>query len=360
MCVTPSRRVWDCASRMTLWALWYTSLLMALLSIAVMLVLVLRRVLQARREERRDALRAATSTALLAYLDGSGDEAHVLGAAGGQAELVGELVFQMRELVRGSDAARLVDLARATGGPARAEARLRRRNPQLRTDAVRHLAMYGADAAPLLTGCLTDPSDAVRITAAVELTRIGHTPRLEALAAAMNVGDAARSEELRQVFRPAVASDPREAVVLLEDEFSGDALRMLLLDGLAQAGALEALDAITALMRSPSAALRAEALRTLATLAHPSAAPAVIEALADPSWWVRAQAANAARRIGIDGAAEPLSSLLGDEQWWVRLRAAEALCALGPSGQAMLTAAASGEDHAARVAQLVLAEKGVV
>ena len=345
---------------MTLWTLWYASLALALLSVCVMLVLIGRRVLDKRRKRARDALRAATSAALLDYLGGSTDCDGVMAAAGGRPELIADLAFQMRELVRGGDTARLVELAIATGGFARATKRLRRRNPQHRLDAVRYLGMYGEHAAPLLENCLADGSEAIRLAAAVELTRMGRAPHLQVLAAALNVGDATRSEELRQVFRPAVAGDLHAAVAILDERGTRDALRMLLIDGLAQAGILDAVDAIAAVTRrSPSPAIRAEAVRALATLGHPAAASAVVEGLSDTNWWVRAQAATAVRRIGIQDAVVPLADLLGDEQWWVRLRAAEALCALGEAGETKLHDAASGSDHAARVAQLVLAERGI-
>ena len=344
---------------MALWALWYASLALGSISIGTMLLLVVRRVLDDRRSRHTAMLRARTTATLFEYLDGSADQHRVLVAAGGQPAPVDELVFELRELVRGGDAGRLVALARDLGGFERARTGLTDRNPKARVRAVRFMAMYGEEAAQTLGYCLKDRIGAVRIVAALELTRMGHAPGLEALASALDVGGADRQEELRQVFRPAVAADPREAIGLLEDEFSSEALRLLLLDGLAQAGVLDALATIASMVGARSPAVRSEALRSLAILAHPSAAPAVIGALSDESWWVRAQAANAVRRIEISDAIAPLATLLSDEHWWVRLRAAEALCALGENGQKRLAVAATGRDEAARIAQLVLAEKGL-
>lgn len=344
----------------TLWTLWYASLALAALSVGVMLLLVLRRTVQQRLDQRLEALRGATSAALLAYVDGSAQVEDVRRSANGRVDIVSDLVFQMRDLVRGQDSARLVEVARNLGGLERTVRLLRRRNPAVRADATHRLAIYGADAAPLLHGLLHDRSDSVRMVAAVELTNLGLAPSLRMLADALRIGDAVYSEDHRRIFRPAAAADPVEAVMMLEDEWTPEAVRLLLLDGLAQAGALQALSVMNAQAQHGSPAVRAEALRALATLGHPAAAPVVLEALHDPNWWVRAQAANAARRIGIVEAIAPLTALLDDKQWWVRFRAAEALCALGSPGESALREAAKRLGRGGDVARLVMGEKGLI
>lgn len=343
---------------MTLWALWYASLALAALSVLVMLGLVAHRVFRSGRDRVADARRNAISTALVEFLDGAASQEQVLSVSGGRIDLLAELVTRMRELVRGDDASRLVEIVRASGGFASAVERLRRRDPLARIEAVRHLVIYGQDASPILSACLSDPNTAVRVAAATELMSFGATPALRTLAVALDVGQTSRSDGLRQVFRPAVAANLDEAVALLKDGRSSEALCVLLLDGLAQAGALGALEAVKAATRDPFTTVRAEALRTLGAFGHPLAAPEVLAALSDPSWWVRAQAANAARRIGVVEAVRPLERLLKDRQWWVRLRAAEALSSLGPPGLASLRMVSRRDDDAGRIAQVVLAEAG--
>ncbi len=356
---TPSRRASVCASDMVLWTIWEVSLALAATSIIVMLALVLRRMVQMRIDARTEKRRTATSAALLAFLDGSADQAAVLAAAGGRSAIVGDVVFRMREIVRGEDAVRLVAVARSVGEFERTARRLRHLIPAVRAAAARRLAIFGADAVPELEARLRDEDLAVRMAAAIELTEMGNGPSLDLLAEALSIGDGNQSEDLHKLFRPAVAADVARAIRMLEDEWMPDALRLLLIDGLGHAGALQALPALSAVARNGSSALRAEALRALALLGHPGAASIVIDALADERWWVRAQAANTARRIGIVEAIEPLCRLLDDEHWWVRFRAAEALSDLGGEARATLTAASRKAGRAGEVAQLVLAEKGV-
>lgn len=348
--------VWACGSDVTLWAIWYSSLILAALSTVVMMALVANRVVRSGRERTLEGQRSAISAALLGYLDGSVGAEEVLHRVGGRADLLSDIVSRMGELVRGEEASRLIALARATGGFAYAKAQLRARNAHARVRAVRQIALYGDGAVPALTSCLSDPSRSVRVATAMELASMGAGPDIAGLAVALGVGGVERLEELRQVFRPAIAANPSEATALLEDTRSSEALCLLLLDGLAQAGALETLSAVRAATRDASTAVRAEALRALAAFAHPAAEADVLEALSDPSWWVRAQAANAARSIEIPDAVPRLESLLADEQWWVRLRSAQALAALGEPGVATLRSASQGTDAAAQMAQVVLAE----
>jgi hypothetical protein len=272
-----------CGSDVTLWSIWYVSLTLAAASIAVMLLLIVRRVVQERLARREERLRAAASAALLAHLDGSASVADALRAAGGRPDIITDLVFQMRELVRGQDVQRLVEVARAVGGFDRTARQLRRRNPPARADAARRLAMFGQDAAPKLEGLLRDRSMGVRIAAAVELTAMGRAPSLDVLGEVMRVGDTAYSDDLRRIFRPAVAGDPERATAMLEDRRTSDAMRLMLLDGLAQAGALKALPEMCAQVENGSHAVRAEALRALATLGHPGAASVIIGAMREPT-----------------------------------------------------------------------------
>lgn len=344
---------------MGLWSLWYLSLVLAAASVVVMLLLVLRRLGQSRAARRRGRLRSDAAIVLLDYLDGNATPAQVQSAAGGRSDVVGGLVVEMREILRGEGAARLVELAVASGGIAAERRQLRRRNPSARVEAVRRLGIYGRDAVPLLQSALDDPNAVVRTVAAVELTALDAAPPLATLAEQMRIGVDAYSEDLRRIFRRAVAAEARVAIGLLEDEWTAEALRLLLIDGLGQAGDFAALPALSAMTQHGAPEVRAEALRALANLGHPAAGAVAVEALADIDWRVRAQAANCVRRIGTGEAVSGLAALLDDEQWWVRFRAAEALSTLGEEGRQQLSQAVGRGERAGQVARLVMAERGL-
>lgn len=344
---------------MPLLDIWHLSLWLALASVGAMLLLVVRRVIQTGAARRRARLRTAASQVLLDYIDGSSDAADVRRAAGGNEEIVGDLIFEMRQILRGEGAARLVELANAGGGVEIERRNLQSRNPGKRAEALRRITIYGEAAVPALHAALGDPDPVVRTAAAVELTAVDSAPPLALLAEHMRVGVDTSSEDLRRIFRRAVAAEPRAAVAMLVDGATPDDLRQLLIDGLGHAGDYQALAIIDAMMHHANPEVRAETLRALASLGHPQSGATATEALADVDWRVRSQAANCVRRIGSVQAVPALIPLLDDDQWWVRFRAAEALATLSDEGRRRLADAATQGDRAGQVAQLVLAERGL-
>ncbi len=344
---------------MLLWEIWEVSLALAAISVLAMLLLVVRRIIQTGFARRREKLRAAASTVMLDYLDGNTDAAAVRRAAGGRDDIVGELVFEMRQIVRGEGAQRLIDLAQFCGGVKSERKRLASGNPGVRIEAVRRISIYGSDAAPALEAALSDDDPSVRTAAAIELATLAEAPPLARLAERLQKSIDTQSDDLRRVFRRTVAAESRAAIALLVDGSTGDELRQLILYGLGHAGEFSALPIIDAMMHHANPEVRAEALRSLANLAHPSSGDTAIRAMGDPDWRVRAQAANCVRRIGATQAVPALQPLLDDEQWWVRFRAAEALAVLGSDGVSRLESAARHGDRAGQVAQLVLAERGL-
>jgi len=324
-----------------------------------MLAIIVRRMIQMKFARRRERLRAAASTVMLDYLDGNVDAAAVRRAAGGRDDIIGDLVFEMRQIVRGDGAQRLIDLALACGGVKFERRRLASANPGVRIEAVRRISIYGRDAAPALEQALGDRDPSVRTAAAIELATLDEAPPLARLAERLKKSIDTQSDDLRRVFRRTVAAESKAAIALLVDGATGDELRQLLLYGLGHAGDFHALPIIDAMMHHANPEVRAEALRSLANLGHPSSAATAIRAIGDPDWRVRAQAANCVRRIGATEAVPALVPLLDDEQWWVRFRTAEALAILGADGVAQLQGAAAHGDRAGQVAQLVLAERGL-
>lgn len=344
---------------MLLWDIWRVSLWLAAASVAAMLLLVLRRVIQTGAARRHERLRAAASMVLLDYIDRTADAAAVRQAAGGNDHIVGDLIFEMRQIMRGEGAARLVELAMACGGVEVERRNLASRNPGTRAEALRRITIYGDEALPALHAALGDPDPMVRTAAAVELTAMDSAPPLALLAGHMRVGVDTSSEDLRRIFRRAVEAEPRAAIAMLVDGATPDELRQLVIDGLGHAGDYQALPIIDAMIYHANPEVRAETLRALASLGHPQSGAIAIEALRDPDWRVRSQAANCVRRIGAAAAVPALVPLLDDEQWWVRFRAAEALATLSDDGRSRLAAVATHGDRPGQVAQLVLAERGL-
>ncbi len=222
--------------------------------------------------------------------------------------------------------------------------------------AVASLALFeGIEIETALRGALDDPSPRVSLAAAQALVEFGADLSVRELIERLDIGDEIRSRGVRQLFRD-LASNHKDEMLALLDEDLPDMAKAVLLYGLAGLRDPALVPAVVAQCRTPSIDVRAEAMRTLATIGHPDAAPAVLDGLIDPSWVMRAQSAICAGVIRLPETMPLLVELLDDEQWWVRFRAARALVRLGAAGRRTLAILAVREGPASEIARAALAE----
>jgi HEAT repeat protein len=342
---------------MLLRAIWLTSVALAALSVAGMLLLIVRRMILARSERKRGQLRDALMVRVVDYLDGTGDYYHLVRLAGQHPDIAGELIGEMRQLVRGAHREKLSDLVVSLGIVAFNLKRLRSRDARQRRLAAAWLAVApGEGVIAALEAALDDPDYHVRLEAVRSLTELRAVRSVIEIVEKLGGEAQYNSRVLYHIFRQLVPELSGQLVELLH---SGHAvpIKVLALDALGKSGDGALVGPISALADDPSEELRAKALRSLGELGYPDASPFVLRALDDESWRVRTQAANCAGRIGCLAAIPRLTELLGDEQWWVSYRAAEALYVLGEEGRRALADAAARPGHAGRVSELIIAEK---
>lgn len=337
---------------------WQVSLGLAGTAVLMMLILVVRRTWIDRRAARRAERRQHLIAEVLTAIDPETAGAAVAVASDGDRRLLAEIGRELMDIMRGQDRGRLLAVMEKAGVVAVALADMRARSAHRRADAAAFLAPFDREdcRAALLDALERDANPAVRIAAAFGLVEWGALPPLPRLVAALKAVGALRSRRVMSLFRKLALRVPAE----LAELGAGDpdpAMLVLILDGLAQAGHLDALPLMLAATAHANLDVRAEAFRALAQLGHPAAEPAIAGGLDDPAWPVRAQAALCVGKIGIAGLADRLLTLLDDGEWWVRYRAAEALAELGPPGLEGLRAASGAPTSAGRIAQLVLSER---
>jgi HEAT repeat protein len=339
-------------------SIWWGSLSLALISVLGMLVLVLRRFFLMRRERREADWRDAITLGIVGWLDGGEELAPIERAAAGHADIAADLIAELRQVVRGDQRERLGALAGMLGIVEFNRRRLIAGDTRERRLMAARLAIGpAASVALVLEAALDDPDYQVRLAAARSLAELRAIRSVRLLVDKLGVAVEHNSRVLHYIFRQLAPALNDQLVALLEVEQSV-LVKELALDALGHSGDGTAVAPITRVLDDPSPEVRAKALRALTDLGYPDAGPRALRALADPAWWVRTQAAICVGRIGYLPALPALAELLADGQWWVRFRAAEALYALGASGRdALRTAAAATGGHAARVAELLLAEK---
>jgi len=340
-------------------ALWFASLLLSALAIAVMGAIVVHRLYANRtakaQTERRNALIPAVLD-IVGQTDPPGRLEQIRGDR--DRHLLGSIGLEFLDLVKGGGRSRMIALLEANGVVGVSLTELAHAPAMRRIDLVTLLAFFDNEAVrtALRSVLEHDPVQAVRITAAIGLVRMAGPPPLDELVTALRITPQHTSRRLSTFFCAYAATFPAEMLEFAR-RIRDPLLMTFALDGLTQAGNHDVLPLVTALTGHFDMDVRVEAYRSLAHLGHPSALEAVRRGLADAAWPVRAQAAMCVGRIGLSALADELSVLLEDRAWWVRYRAAAALLQLGDAGRSRLRNASTKPDRAGRIAQLILQER---
>lgn len=261
-----------------------------------------------------------------------------------------EALLELRDVLRGTEAGRLLELMHGYGiGDALAD-RTRGHRLARRLQALEDLARARVpETMPTLIAAVVDPERRVQVAAARAAART-----LAAVAEPASCAELAETL-VRALRAGALPFGVVEEVLLLADEAATPMVRAILdgettpaflraaLDAVGRLGLLRHAERVAGLLDHPDAEVRAAALRAMARLAllPPEARAAVQTALTDPVEFVRIHAAAAAALLPREVALPALWERLGDPSWWVRRAAADALANLGPSGLAALGRAAS-------------------
>ncbi len=339
-----------------LFAIWTASLALALVALAVMAVLILRRALLQARARRSRAAVGVLQGKVFAFLGNEIDESAMRRAlAEADRRSVVDLLVRIDRLIRGDGLRRLVDLVRSLDLDSVLRRRLASPAGAESIAAIHSLRLFpGAETERTLRQVVeSGPGAAMRLAAAEVLVDLDAPLDAERLVSSLSGAGGLDSRSSARVFRRLVSQHP-ELFLRLAGAAPDVRQRVLALDALGEAGMLTALPVVLSAAGDPLVDVRAQAFRTLARLAHPAAAPAVRRGLADTAWEVRTQAARCAAAIGLAELTADLEARLDDEVWWVRMRTAEALATLGESGLAILRRRAEEPGTAGRIAQAIL------
>jgi HEAT repeat protein len=270
-----------------------------------------------------------------------------------------EAMLELREAIRGADAARIGELLERHGAIRGLEHDARRGRLGRRLDAI--VALSNAripSAMPTLVAGVEDANPAVSVAsaraAARTLARIDDVFDRDRWAAALT--RAMRTRELpygvleEVVVLSEAAADSVIYALLLTERPRVDAIRAAI-DGIGRLKLLVFGEEVVRYLSFADPEVRAAALRAVSRLGFlpESSRGDVIAALSDEIDFIRIHAAGAARLLPRPQALAFLSDRLGDRSWWVRRSAADALVSLGNPGLAALgEAARSHPDRFAR------------
>jgi HEAT repeat protein len=327
----------------------------AVLTAALLTMVVGRKLRRDRRERRHHRARAELRGALL---HGQRRLDHHLRRAARSGRSHTDLVAVLHTVVDEDVLDRVRAAATRTGVVASLVDRLPSKDPATRGGAAMLLGLLRAEGATEhLAPLLADPDGDVRLVAAGALGRLANHESARALVDAL-AGHVLTEERLVErldgpwavpaILHRMARSGPGEG-----------ALRASLARALGLTGDARGEGVLAVLLRGGTVEERVCAARALGTVGLAPGRQALIAAMDDPAWEVRAQAARALGQIQAVAAVPVLERNLGHRAWWVRANAADALTRLGPPGHAALARVAAGDDpYAAERATEALALVG--
>ena len=341
----------------TLADLWFVSLGLSAAALTIMAVLIVARLIGGRQQRRYQLERRRLLPMLLADVP---DE-QLYDFASDRPKLLGQLIADLIQLVRGEERERFVATATRLGLAGNLRRQLRHGPARARITAAEILADFLDDSCTAaLEDALDDRDSDVRLAAALSLASSGRAPPARLLVTRLGLGAGERSMLVVTLLAEIVRERAGEVRALILDADMPPAVKAAAIEALADSGDYTLVPIITqfALRAGDDAEELPRFLRALGRFQHPAAAPAVEKSLYSPIWWVRAAAAEAAGRIGLVKTAPFLVTLLNDPDWWVRFRAGEALARLGEAGQRLLgDTSRSGPGRSRKAAILTLAEQ---
>lgn len=338
--------------------IWNTSIILSALALAVMLLLILRRIATQRRTIKDAGRRELLLGALIRFSENNDAVALKQAIGSVPPRLAVEGGFEFLALLRGDEHARIVGVLVEAGLPAHIGAQLRKGNEAARIHAAEMLSVlppqYGVSG---LTAALDrDRSREVRIAAAISLCDLGSYQPLQLVLGKIGIRGQ-RSRRLLELFGR-FASERADELTDFAARKDGPAfVRAAAIEALALTGDLQLADFFRDAAGDPSRDVAAAAIRALGRTGHPDVQSVLDKAMASEHWDVRAEAAEAAGKLGSVEMIGALVALLEDREWAVRYAAARAIKQLNSAGLDELRALASSHSsRTQRIASLVLGE----
>lgn len=344
---------------MSLADLWTLSLLLSAVALLIMTGLIVARVISAQRTRDVETQRGK----LLPLLLGSASDEELARLRSSGPDVLGALVIELIELVRGNEREQLVATATRAGVTDILRRRLTSGPVRSRIVAAEVLGNFlDEHSTAALETALDDRDDGVRLSAALALASSGRAPPADLLVERLRLGTDEHSMLIVTLLSEIARDRPGEVRLLIESKDVPAPVKAAAIEALATSGDYTLVEVIGRLAQEADdrAPELPRYLRGLASFQHPAGAEAVLPRLTSSNWWVRAAAAEAVGRIGLTEATAQLTGLLDDHDWWVRFRAGEALVRLGERGLNMLTKTCEqGTERARQAARLTLAEQAV-
>jgi len=334
--------------------IWWGSVGLAGLTIAMLIFLYFRRLIIDARMARQNLKRAALQDYVYAVLGGTADNARTF--TPDEQRILLSLVTEMMRGITGTMRDQLIDLLDKNIDQQRMARGLRTGAPEDRAKiAARLFWAKSSVVQDALRDAISDPNPQVVLAAINSLISTGQTLSLIDIVPKLEARRMLGHRAVRDIFRKLAPHNAAALLALIDDK--DPAVAVLAIDALARMPSPAALRRLAHIVAMhPNVDVRATAVRTIGLMNDRAFDGAVLGALADPAWEVKGQAAIAAGRMRVMDALPILEGLARDSNWWLQLRSTQALARLGERGVAILESLRADPEHAP-IAEFALSER---
>ena len=346
-------------SQQTLLSLiWYSSLVLAIFSLIILCVLIVRRAMFVRQHKRllkrREELSKYFHVALRSPIEIGKSSLPKLSRS--DVPIVTLIALDLLRTIKGQDALRIAKMVQVWNMLPDLERMVNEGRRGARIQALTLMSyLEDAKSLQLLVKHASASDPYVQLSALRGLAVRNASREAGDVIAALGASNQSNALMLADVLKMFGGS----AISVLHELAAGDAatqIRIAAIIALGNIGSLDSVDLLCDLIKSPNAEIRAYCAEALGAIGDGRVGMALADALKDPDIQVRIQAAKALRSINAEGTFPHLIQSMDDDEWWVRFRAAETLSYSGDAGVAILKSVSALKNRSGVIAAQVLAE----
>jgi hypothetical protein len=321
----------------------YASAILMTLSIILLLVIIVLRLVTDRNFRQEAEFRSRSKPLLRSFLAGD-VTAEVAGAVlSSNPRLARLLMMEEAESLGEGGREKLLPLTASFPFVRSELSNLGSRHWEKRLRAAEALGYLGNDTAlPGLMNALRDDILSVRFAAAYSLARLGCEDAVDPILRALDVPGEISQRRVAEVLVILGAKVAGPMITVLTHPSAQENSIAIAARVVGSLRIHRGIQPLASLLAHPSANVRLNAVRSLASIADHSQTPAIARLAEDPAWEVRSAVMQALGRLGAADQINLLLQGLSDQEWWVRYNAAQALHAIGEHG---ITALREAVDH---------------
>lgn len=338
--------------------LWLTSLALALISSAIMLVLVLRHIIIQHRKAKIFARKKQLDRFLFAAINSpiEIDSKAIPNLSSGDYPILMRSALNIIRSLNGNDAAKIIKILNLCNIKPYLLLTAQKGAKGKRIQSLTLLGYFSnKDSLQFLLNYVNDEDIAIQISALRALSLHDSKKHLRRIIKSLTNSHKTNVILLADVLRRFGDFVVKDLIDVLNAKSNTD-VKIAIIIALGDIGSLEAVDDLIKFAASSNLDIRTESIISIGKIGDQKAAPIIAENLQHKSAKVRIESAKSLGNLQAESTLPILVESLNDKNWWVRFYAAQSIYKFQDKGIAILKSISSQEDEAGLICAEVLAE----